>query len=248
MTASPTSWLSCAALTLLAPASVWAQNTAPAEPQAVPAEQTEARPTGLPSSVSWRFNLDAGWGTFGFANSYFNNPKEPGVTENLSDQWFEGYVKPALSGLFKLRSASEIYGKVSAVGERTYGSPPELYGPDVSSFQVEDLAIGWRSGGALANLGENAVDVSVGRVQYQLGHGMLLWDGSSEGGSRGGYWTNARKAFEFAAVGRLKPGAHTVDAFYLDKDELRKAIRAAGCGVSTTSSRTARRPCWGRPT
>ncbi len=39
---------------------------------------------------------------------YFNNPKEPGVTENLSDQWFEGYVKPALSGLFKLRSSSEI--------------------------------------------------------------------------------------------------------------------------------------------
>ena len=53
-----------------------------------------------------------------------------------------------------------------------------------------------------------------------LGHGFLLYDGAAEGGSRGGYWTNARKAFELAAIGRFKPGAHTVEAFYLDKDEL----------------------------
>jgi hypothetical protein len=47
-----------------------------------------------------------------------------------------------------------------------------------------------------------------------------LWDGTAEGGSRGGYWTNARKAFELAAIARVNPGAHTAEAFYLDKDEL----------------------------
>src|SRR5262245_31338235 len=51
------------------------------------------RPTGLPSRIEWTFNFDAGWGTFGFANSLFQNPKD-GVPENLSDQWFEGYIKP----------------------------------------------------------------------------------------------------------------------------------------------------------
>ena len=56
--------------------------------------------------------------------------------------------------------------------------------------------------------------------QYRLGHGLLLWDGAAEGGSRGGYWTNARKAFEFAAIGRVKPGPHLGEVFYLDKDEL----------------------------
>jgi hypothetical protein len=30
-------------------------------------------------------------GTFGFVNSLYADPKEPGVDENLSDQWFEGY-------------------------------------------------------------------------------------------------------------------------------------------------------------
>jgi hypothetical protein len=173
---------------------------------------------GLPSRVEWTFNLDAGWGTFGFGNSLYDNPKE-GVPENLSDQWFEGYAKPAISGSYRLKSSSEIYGKLSVVGERTYGSIPDLYGSDVSSFGPEDASIGWRSGKSLGS-SENEVDVTIGRAQYRLGHGFLLWDGAAEGGSRGGYWTNGRKAFEFAAIGRVKPGPHLGEFFYLDKDEL----------------------------
>ncbi len=179
----------------------------------------DARSTGLPHSIKWTFNFDAGWGTFGFANSLFLNPKDPGTNENLSDQWFEGYVKPALSASHRSGDGSEIYGKLSAVGERTYGSVPDVFGRDVSSFGPEDLYVGWRSGKAFS-IGENALDFSVGREQYHVGHGFLLYDGASEGGSRGGYWTNARKAFELAAIGRFKPGAHTVEGFYLDKDEL----------------------------
>jgi hypothetical protein len=49
---------------------------------------------------------------------------------------------------------------------------------------------------------------------------MLLWDGAAEGGSRGGYWTNARKAWGFAAIGRLKSGPHAAQSFYLKKDDL----------------------------
>ncbi len=199
----------------LTPASARAQDT----PQEKPDENAQERPTGLPSRVKWTFNFDAGWGTFGFANSLFENPKEPGVHENLSDQWFEGYVTPALSASYTLASSSELYGKVSAVGERTYGSVPATFGQDVSSFGPEDLYVGWRSGKWLS-IGDNAIDFRIGRSPYQLGHGFLLYDGAADGGSRGGYWTNARKAFAFAAIGRFAPGAHTVEAFYLDKDEL----------------------------
>jgi hypothetical protein len=180
---------------------------------------TQERSTGLPSRVKWTFNFDAGWGTFGFANSLYTNPKEPGVDDNLSDQWFEGYVKPALSGSFTFASTSEVYGRISAVGERTYGSVPADFGTDVSSFGPEDLYVGWRSGQAWS-IGENAIDLSVGRNQYRLGHGFLLYDGASEGGSRGGYWTNARKAFELAVIGRFAPGPHAFETFYLDRDEL----------------------------
>ena len=185
-------------------------------------DKEQERSTGLPSGVKWTFNFDAGWGTFGFANSLYDNPKEP-VEENLSDQWFEGYAKPALSGRYTFKSTSELYGKVSVVGERTYGSVPPAFGTDVSSFGPEDLSIGWRSGNSIESLGENGLDFVIGRTQYRLGHGFLLFDGAAEGGSRGGYWTNARKAFGFAAIGRFAPGAHTVESFYLDKDELEEA-------------------------
>jgi hypothetical protein len=195
---------------LVAPAAALAQTGGGGQP--------EQRSTGLPSGIDWTFNLDAGWGTFGFGNSLFTNPKE-GVEQDLSDQWFEGYIKPALSGTYTLASSSQLYGKVSVVGERTYGSVPEPFGTDVSSFGPEDGYIGWRSGKSIGS-SENLLDLSVGREQYRLGHGFLLFDGAAEGGSRGGYWTNARRAFELAAIGRARPGPHTAEFFYLDKDEL----------------------------
>ena len=80
-------------------------------------------------------------------------------------------------------------------------------------------SFGWRSGKSVGS-GENVLDFTVGRAPYTLGHGLLLWDGAAEGGSRGGYWSNARKAFQFAAIGRLHAGNHKAEGFYLDRDEL----------------------------
>jgi hypothetical protein len=178
-------------------------------------EKKPAPPPGLPAGVDWTFNLDATFGAFGFGNSLYRNPRPDQPSGDLGDNWTEGTLKAGLSGVHTSDSGGEWYGKISGVGERTWGAAPSLVGGDSSSFGVEDLYIGWRSGGE-----KSLWDISVGREQYKLGHGMLLYDGAAEGGSRGGYWTNARKAFELAAVGKFKPGNHTVEAFYLDKDEL----------------------------
>ena len=131
----------------------------------------------------------------------------------------EGYVKGGFDLAHKLSGGSELYGALTGVGERTYNAPPPLVGGEASSFDVEDAYIGWRSGTSLG-LGENALDFVVGRTQYKLGHGMLIYDGASEGGSRGGFWSGARKAFELAAIGRVKAGNTTIEGFYLERDEL----------------------------
>jgi hypothetical protein len=186
---------------------VWAQDTT----------VTEARPTGLPDRVQWEFNFDAGLGTFGFSNSLYTNAR-PDPSGDLSDNWVESFVKPAVSGSYTVGEGA-LYGKISAVGERTFAAPPPLVGEEASSFQVEDLYLGWRSGTAL-DIGENVLDFTVGRTQYRLGTGFILWDGGGEGGSRGGFWSNARKAWEFAGVARFKPKRHTFEAFYLDRDEV----------------------------
>jgi hypothetical protein len=187
------------------------------EPPPTPEPAEEERSTGLPKKGTWTFNLDLGLGGFGFANSLYTNVR-PDPSGDLSDNWAESYAKPAVSASFGL-GRSELYGKISAVGERTFAAPPSRVGEDASSFQVEDLSLGWRSGTSLGS-SLNLLDFTVGRTQYTIGHGLLLWDGGGEGGSRGGYWSNARKAWEFAAVGRLKPKHHTLEVFYLDRDEV----------------------------
>lgn len=189
-----------------------AQDAPPTPPPDPPKEE---RSTGLPKKDAWTFNLDAGIGAFGFANSLYRSvrPDPPG---NLGDNWFEGYVKPAISADFAL-GKSALYGKLSVVGERTHGSAPRLVGEDASSFKPEDLYVGWRSG---KDASQSLVDLTVGRAPYTIGRGLLVWDGGGEGGSRGGFWTNARKAWQFAAVGRVKPKNHTLEAFYLDRDEV----------------------------
>jgi hypothetical protein len=210
-----------AALLLIVSMQIWAQETTTEPPtdtqKKKDTQKKEERSTGLPKKVKWTFNFDAAWGTFGFGNSLYTNVR-PDPSGNLSDNWFEGYLKPALSASIAL-GESELYGKVSGVGERTYGAPPSLVGESASSFKQEDLYIGWRSGKSLGS-SENLLDFTAGRAPYTIGHGFLVWDGTGEGGSRGGFWSNARKAWKYAVIGRLKPKNHTLEGFYLDRDDV----------------------------
>jgi hypothetical protein len=184
------------------------------------AAKAEQRPTGLPKKVQWKFNLDAGLGAFGFSNSLYTDVR-PDPSGDLSDNWVESYAKPALSAILAT-GKSELYGAISAAGERTFAAPPPVVGEEASSFQVEDLYLGWRSGTALG-MGENALDFTVGRTQYRIGQGYLLWDGGGEGGTRGGFWSNARKAWAFAGVARFQPKHHKLEGFYLNRDEVPEA-------------------------
>jgi hypothetical protein len=180
-------------------------------------------PPGLPAGADWSFNLDATIGAFGFGDSLYTNPKPEQPSGDLSDNWFEGSLTAGLSAQHTTEDSAQLYAKLSGVGVRTYGSAPALVGDDASSFDVEDMHIGWRSGTLLGELGENALDITFGRARYELGHGMLLWDGAADGSTRGGYWTGPRKAFEMATIVRFKPGSHTLEAFYLDKDDVPEA-------------------------
>jgi len=182
------------------------------------------RATGLPSVIQWTFNLDAAVSVYSFGHSLYANNRDDAAGD-MGSRWLESFARPALSATLAFTS-SELFGKLSVVGERTthVGKNPEttpgLVGGNEDSFYPEDLSIGWRSGTAFSSLGVNAVELVFGRAPYQLGHGLLLYDGASEGGSRGGYWSNARKAFALAGIAKLNTGPHKLELFYLDKDEL----------------------------
>ena len=197
------------------------------EPATTPAAEAEAEATftlpGLPEGLNWTFNFDASAGTFGFADSLYTDPKPEQPSGDLSDNWSEASVKPALSAEYTTSSSSQIYGKFSAVGTRTFGAAPTLVGDDASSFDIEDAYIGWRSGTSIDGSGRMSSTSRSAAPSTRSATACCWHDGSGDGGSRGGYWTGARKAFEFAAIGRFKPGNHTFEAFYLDKDDMPEA-------------------------
>ena len=104
------------------------------EPAPVPAE--EATLPGLPAGLDWSFNFDASAGTFGFADSLYTDPKPEQPSGDLSDNWSEVSVKPALGVEYTTGSSAQVYGKFSAVGVRTFGAAPSLVGDDASSFDI----------------------------------------------------------------------------------------------------------------
>lgn len=164
--------------------------------------------------------FEAGIATFGFGNSLYTDPR-PDPSGDLGSNWQEGYFKPALSAEYALGSGA-FYGKASVVGAATFGrrNPSDLIGSNDHSFQVEDLNVGWRSGTA-GGRRSDLLDVSVGRTRYTIGEGFLVWDGAGEGGSRGAYWSNARMAWDFAAIAKIRPGdAHSIEGFYLKRNDL----------------------------
>src|SRR5262249_11045659 len=165
--AVPRVFVLCAVMTALAAVRATAQPSPP--------DQTPAAPS---PAFEKTFNFDATWGSFGFLNSLYANPKPDEPSGNLGDNWFEGSMKAALTVGFTTVSNWKLWGKASAVGERTYGPTPSLVGSDASSFQVEDLAVGIKSGTALSSLGDDALELTIGRAPYKLGHQLLVGDGS----------------------------------------------------------------------
>ena len=93
---------------------LWAQESPPVDTK----DEQKARPTGLPDAGDWTFNMNAGLGAFAFSNSLYANPR-PDPSGDLSSNWQESYVKPALSGDFKLHNGSTVFAKGSVVGART---------------------------------------------------------------------------------------------------------------------------------
>lgn len=164
-------------------------------------------------SVEYEWGLDAGAGYFNFRNSLYAD-REPDAPAELGDRWTEYYLEPWISGERSL-GAVQLFGKVSYTYAATASGAPELSGGDADSAGFDDAYIGLRYGDA--ERGEWTL--AAGRYPFELGHGFLVSDGYADGGSRGGLWSNARKAFAPGAHLAWARGRHRFDAFYLVRDE-----------------------------
>ena len=135
-------------------------------------------------------------------------------------QWGEGYVKPGLS-LEYGSAAGAFYGGASGVGSLTVGDGDAggfTDGGD-KKLSLESLYGGWRSGTLLAeSLGEDALDLSAGRQDFQVGDGFLIWDGNLDNKGDGAYWLGPRSAFELAGLARVNTTPLGGQLFFLSAD------------------------------
>lgn len=83
----------------------------------------------------------------------------------------------------------------------------------------ERLYLGWRSGKLWTDaIGEDAIDVSFGQQESEVGTGFLIRDGNLDFFDKGAYWLLPRYALKTAALLRLNTRPVRGDAFYLKTD------------------------------
>jgi hypothetical protein len=163
--------------------------------------------------------LDLAW--FAQRNSWYG--RSTADLGRNSDRWWEGAATPGLGASLDLHDAGSLYGRVSAVGAFTRGV--DAAGTNVdddtpSDIAVDDAYVGWNSGPLFADsLGEEAVDLSFGRLPFELGTGFLFSDGRTEGGERAAYWLDPWQAYDLAGIVKVATRGAIGRAFYLTPDD-----------------------------
>lgn len=153
-------------------------------------------------------------GTFEVQTAAFSDvhPWWGKAAQNLGESgsdWVELGVQPGLEGEVGLGTEhGRLYGRASAIFTLTAGGL-DAAGSNVDPRTPREITLGqaylgWRSGDAIPWLGQDAIDVSFGSREYEVGSGFLFWDGASDGGPRGGFWLGMRRAFAMAGIARLE--------------------------------------------
>lgn len=175
--------------------------------------------------------------------SELNNQSGGVAKDNLTDVFLELGAKPYLNAALNLPTDSKLYGGFSYVYSSTLGHDPSGYTEDnvdlylqetdyteLSSYNnyrgksmTEELYLGWQSGKLLDNQGKNTLDISLGRQNYKLGSGFLLFYGADNGGKRGAGWLNPRTAFDNTLIGRVAVQDVKLEGFHLETRPLNPA-------------------------
>ena len=161
--------------------------------------------------------FDAGFGGFSVSNIDFGvgNLDTNFRSRERSRSWFEGFAKP--SGAFEYQAGpSALYGGASWVYATTRGGGDAVSGlapsgsrsttsDGPSRGEMEDYFVGWRSGSLFGKLGDDAIDLSVGRQGFVIGDGLVVGDGAAEGWGRGAFYLGPRVSFDHIAILRYTP-------------------------------------------
>ena len=188
------------------------------------AEETEKNPLRFSASDNGKSYLQA---TLNFDLAFFSQDnawygQDVAVIGAKVDTWWESLFRVGLEGNYVLPSTQSIYGRIDAVQANTFegydaaGTNAAL--GDVSSLRIDKAYLGWRSGNLFSSMGEDFLDISLGRQIYKAGTLFLFGSEGGAGFSRAAYYLGGRRSADFTAIATFKTGPWSGDLFFFDND------------------------------
>ena len=170
--------------------------------------------------------------TFVGNNAYF------GESENLYganlDTWTELGFELGLSGEIPFGRGA-LFSEVTGIYTQTWGDDASgltVGIPNTHELDLEQAHLGWRSGNTIESLDKDALTVQYGHFDYIVGSGILLADGNSDGGERGGWWLGARRTFRNSFLTTLQSGKWKAEGFYLENKARFDGVEGHGYGAN----------------
>lgn len=157
------------------------------------------------------------------------------VDDNVD--YAEGFVQPRIDLSYKTESFGEFYSAASVIGAATRlnGDPGNFTFDDPADIDLGHAYAGWKSGELLSGLGTDALTLSVGRQDFHLGDGFMIWDGNFDTAGDATYWIAPRTAFDNTGIVTLNTGAIHADAFYLEGDKDQEHSELVGANFEYTA-------------
>lgn len=195
--------------------------------QAVIAADATATPPQNDTSVVFTPTLEVMTGGFAHDGTWFGLAEKADPTFDPQRTWTEGWLEVGATATARIATGLELYGRLSLGASGTLGSDPFEQG-DGGSVELENLYAGVRYAAEGAPW---SFDLSYGQQDFGVGTGMLIWQGAGNGFERGAVSILPRSAWSQAAVAKIGYGGHSLQAFFLDPNELESsdtATRLAG--------------------
>lgn len=175
------------------------------------------------------FNFEAAFGLFSSANAQNGQGSlSAGGRSRGSRDWAEGFIAPGIA-LDYFVNDTTFYGGVTLLGSATRGQgEPQrnsVTGTRPERLELDEAYLGWKSGLAFSELGEDAVDLSAGRQGFVVGDGFLIADGTLDSFRRGAYVIGPRASFDNTAIARLNTQPVRADLFHLEGNVDQRSLR-----------------------
>ena len=188
-------------------------------------------PAPEPTEFEWAFAGEAIGAGFLNADSWFGESEA--LLGGDTDQWFEFGVEPKLSFRLPLGEGT-VFGALSVVGTYTMGDDASglTIGVAAGDVTLEQAHVGWRVADPFDFMDGETFEVIVGNQDLLIGSGMLIADGASDGGERGGWYLSVRKAFHEALVLRLRSEDLLLEAFSLKNHPRAGGVEGQVVGIN----------------